>query len=78
MGEEVKLAKRLPFKLFVFDDKIITIALQNKMSSGLKFVTLLIEHQDFATSLIEIFELYWVTSMTINEYKSKKEKGELK
>ncbi len=69
MGENVRVAHHLPFKLFVFDTKIITIALQNKMSSGLKFVTLLIEHKDFATSLKEMFYLYWNLSMTIEDFK---------
>ncbi len=69
MGENVRVAKKLPFKLFIFDEKIISLALQNKMSADLKFVTLLIEHKDFAISLKEIFEMYWNLSMTIDEYK---------
>lgn len=78
MGEDVRITHKLPFKLMVFDSRITTIALQNKMSSGLKFVTLLIEHQDFAKSLHEIFYLYWSSSMTIEEYKLSIKKGELK
>lgn len=70
MGEEVRVVPTLPFKLFIFDSKIVTIALQNKMSSGLKFVTLLIEHSDFAKALQEIFYLYWENSMIIDEFKT--------
>lgn len=69
MGENVRVSKKLPFKLFIFDSKIITIALQNKMSTGLKFVTLLIEHTDFAEALKEIFYLYWESAQTIEEFK---------
>lgn len=69
MNEIVKVSPKLPFKLFIFDKKIITLALQNKMSSGLKFVTLLIEHSDLARSLAEIFEIYWESSLTVDEFK---------
>ena len=75
-GEDVKIAKKLPFKLFIFDYKKVILALQNKMTPDLKFVTLLIEHKEFATALTEIFEIYWNSSITIDEYKKQIIKGE--
>ncbi len=71
-GEYVRIANKLPFKLFIFDSKIVILALQNKMSNDLKFVTLLIEHKEFALALMEIFEIYWSSSVTIKEYKNNK------
>ncbi|HOD55676.1 MAG TPA: helix-turn-helix domain-containing protein [Candidatus Cloacimonadota bacterium] len=74
MGETVRVLPKLPFKMFIFDSKIITIALQNKMSSGVKFVTLLIEHSDFAESLEEIFDIYWESAMTLDAFKNRGQK----
>lgn len=75
MGEEVRISKHLPFKMFVFDEQTIMLALQNKVDISLSFTTMTFEHTDFAEAMAGIFEIYWNNSMTIEEFKKIKEKS---
>ena len=68
MGEEVRISKHLPFKMFVFDDQTIMLALQNKADISVSFTTMTFEHSDFAEAIAGIFEIYWKKSMTIKEF----------
>ncbi len=71
MGEEVRISKHLPFKMFVFDDQTIMLALQNKADISVSFTTMTFEHSDFAEAMAGIFEIYWKKSMTIKEFLQK-------
>lgn len=68
MGEEVKVAVHLPFKMFVFDKQIILLALRNQADTSVSFTTMTIDHSDFAEAMAGIFELYWQGAMSIEEY----------
>ena len=72
MGEEVRISKHLPFKMFVFDEQTIMLALQNKADLSLSFTTMTFEHSDFAEAMAGIFEIYWKKSKTIKEFLKKK------
>lgn len=68
MGEDVKVAHHLPFKMFVFDKQIILLALRNQADTSVSFTTMTIDHSDFAEAMAGIFELYWQGAMSIEEY----------
>jgi HTH-type transcriptional regulator, sugar sensing transcriptional regulator len=67
MGEEVRISKHLPFKMFVFDEQTVMLALQNKADISLSFTTMTFEHSDFAEAMAGIFEIYWNKAKTIGE-----------
>ena len=71
-GENIKVANILPFKMFVYDDNTVLLALQNKADSSLSFTTMVFEHTDFAESMIQIFDIYWDKALTIKELIQKK------
>jgi len=68
MGEEVRVAPHLPFKMFVFDNQTILLALRNQADTSVSFTTMTIDHSDFAEAMAGIFELYWQSAMTIEEF----------
>ncbi len=73
MGEEVRVAPHLPFKMFVFDNQIILLALRNQADTNVSFTAMTIDHSDFAEAMAGIFELYWQGAMTIEEFIKKNE-----
>jgi len=68
-GEEVKIANELPMKMMIFDDKIVIIALQDKITSKSSLTTMIVEHPDLAKTLRETFNLHWQKAMTFEEFK---------
>ena len=68
MGEDVRVAHHLPFKMFVFDKQIILLALRNQADTSVSFTTMTIDHSDFAEAMAGIFNLYWQGAMTIEEF----------
>ncbi len=61
-GEEVRIIENLPMKMFVFDSKTVALALRNKAEIGVNFVTLIIDHADFAKAMEDIFNIFWKLS----------------
>jgi len=73
MGEKVRVIQSLPFKLMVFDNEKVTLALKDNFSRKLCFVTILIDHKDFAVAQKEIFEIYWNKAILLSDFtKTKK------
>ncbi len=58
-GEEVRIIENLPMKMFIFDSKTVALALRNKAEIGVNFVTLIIDHADFAKAMESIFNIFW-------------------
>ncbi len=75
-GENIKVSHSLPFKMFVYDNQTVLLALRNKADSSLSFTTMVFEHTDFAESMIQIFDIYWDKALTIKELIQKKDKRE--
>lgn len=73
-GEDVKIAEELPipFKMYIFDERIVMFILEDKISSGSKLTALIIEHLDLVLGLKAIFDIYWQSSSTLEEFKTKK------
>lgn len=70
-GELVRITNLfpIPFKMFIFDMKTIMLTLEDKSASGSKLTSLIVEHLDLAKGLKNIFEMYWSSSVTLEEYK---------
>jgi len=71
-GEYVRITKLfpIPFKMFIFDMKTIMLTLEDKSASGSKLTSITVEHLDLAKGLKNIFEMYWSSSVTLEEYKN--------
>lgn len=74
MGEDIRIIESLPFKLVIFDRMIIALALENQRKNVDRLVALIIENQQFSQSMVNIFDIYWMQALTIEEYLAKKNK----
>jgi len=70
-GEEVRIAYELPMKMMIFDERIVILALQDKITSKSSLTTMIVEHSDLAKTLKETFNMYWQNAMTLEEFKNK-------
>jgi len=70
-GEQVRISTYLPFKMFIFDNQTLMLALKNEADVSLSFTTMIFEHSDFAQAMSGIFEIYWKKALTIEELKIK-------
>jgi HTH-type transcriptional regulator, sugar sensing transcriptional regulator len=70
-GEEVRITKEnpIPFKMYIFDEKKVMFTLEDKTASGSKLTALIIEHLDLVKGLKSVFNLYWNSSLTLQEFK---------
>lgn len=75
-GEDVRISNILPvpFKMHVYDEKIVMFTLENIIDSKSNLTALIIEHIDLAKGLKQVFNLYWQNSITLEEF-NKKSKG---
>lgn len=69
--EEVKFYQDLPIKMAVFDNKVVLLALVDRIQSKDSFTTMVVHHPDIAKSFIRMFEDHWQKAMTLEEFKSK-------
>lgn len=72
-GEQVRVVDKfpIPFKLYIFDGKIVMFSLEDRMISNANLTALIIEHLDLAKGLKEVFNIYWNNSITWEEFKRK-------
>lgn len=75
-GELVRITNDfpIPFKMFIFDCRIVMFTLEDKTPADTKLTALIIEHKDLAKGLKQVFDLYWLNSITLEEYRSTYEK----
>ncbi len=69
-GEKVRITRDfpIPFKMFIFDKRIVMFTLEDKTATTTKLTALIIEHVDLAKGLRQVFDLYWLNSITLDEY----------
>lgn len=67
-GEEIRVVEHLPLKLHVFDEKVVMFALENRLTPRSNLTTMIIEHEDLAHTLKEIFQVYWDKALTLDEF----------
>ncbi len=72
-GEDTRISHKLqlPFKMFIFDEKVAMFTLEDKLTDETSMTSLIIEHPDLIKGLKLIFNLYWQNSITFEEYKMK-------
>ena len=70
--EEIRITEKLPLKLVIADNNVVMFTLHNKMNTQNNFTSVVIEHSDITDALIELFEIYWERSMTLEEFLKKK------
>ncbi|MDP8242200.1 MAG: helix-turn-helix domain-containing protein [Candidatus Celaenobacter antarcticus] len=72
-GEEVRIAVKIsiPFKMYIYDKRKVMFTLEDKTISETKLTGLIIEHIDLVKGLKQIFDLYWQSSITLEEFKMK-------
>lgn len=68
-GEEVRVAKRLPIKLCVFDRKTVMIALPSVPGlTSSDFLNIVIEDPGFIEACCRLFETYWSEAETLEDW----------
>ena len=75
IGEEVRIVERLPLKMLIADGRKAMISLKNNDALKFKLTSMVIDHTDLTTALMELFEAYWQKSMTIDEFIKSQDKG---
>jgi len=68
-GEEIRLAEKVPQNIAIFDRKVSFINLVDKTKTKNNKTDVIIRNAEYASNQIELFELYWNKSQTIEEYK---------
>lgn len=74
MGEQVKLTAELPMKLVISDGTISMFALNDRVSLSPSLTTMIIDHPNFSVTLKKVFEVYWASAITIQEFKEDPDK----
>jgi sugar-specific transcriptional regulator TrmB len=75
-GEEVRICDKLPIKMLISDNNTVMLSLRNVGTEKFNLLSMVVEHSDLTMALINLFDFYWNTSKSIDEYiksiKSKK------
>ena len=70
-GEQIRLADKVPQNMAIFDRKVVFISLVDKTKTKNNRTDVIIRNAEYASNQIELFELYWNKSQTIEEYEKK-------
>ncbi len=70
--EEIRITEKLPLKLAIADNNVVMFTLHNKIDNQSNFTSVVIEHSNITDALIELFDIYWERSMTIEEFLDRK------
>lgn len=71
-GEQIKLSKKIPQNMAIFDRQIVFVSLIDETIPKNNRTDMIIRNKNYAEYAAEIFEMYWGKSMTIDEYKKAK------
>lgn len=73
-GEQIKLAKKVPQNMAIFDQHIVFLSLSDLTIPKNNRTDVIIRNKNFAVYMIELFESYWAKSSTLDEFKNMKSK----
>ena len=76
IGEESRIIKELPMKLAISDETITMLALHDRISLKLSITTVIVDHPNFAKAQKEVFEVYWMKGIPVDEFKRDIERKE--
>jgi len=68
IGEKVRISDNLPIKLFISDNNTVMFTIQLKEGSKNSISTMVVENIDLSLTLIKLFEFYWESSMTLDQF----------
>jgi sugar-specific transcriptional regulator TrmB len=68
-GEQIRLADKVPQNMAIFDRKIVFISLVDKTKLKNNRTDVIIRNEEYAANQIELFDMYWNKSSTIDNYK---------
>ena len=68
IGEEIRVCDHLPMKMLISDNNTVMISLRNSGTSKFKLTSMIVEHSDLTDALIELFDIYWEKSITLDEF----------
>ncbi|MBS1492666.1 MAG: TrmB family transcriptional regulator [Bacteroidetes bacterium] len=71
-GEKIKLSKSIPQNLAIFDQQIVFLSLSDLTIPKNNRTDVIIRNKNFALCMIELFEVYWKNSSTLDEFKNLK------
>ena len=71
-GEKIKLSKSIPQNLAIFDQQIVFLSLSDLTIPKNNRTDVIIRNKNFALCMIELFEVYWKNSSTLDEFKNSK------
>lgn len=68
IGEQVRICEELPIKMLISDNSNVMISLRNEGVKNFNVSSMIVQHSDLTSALIKLFEFYWNTSITIEEF----------
>lgn len=69
-NEEIRVIDKIPFKMYVFDEKIAMFTLEDSISKKTSLTSMIVEHNELAKGLKDIFNLYWGNAILFENFKS--------
>ena len=73
-GEKIRLSKKVPQNLAIFDGEIVFISLSDLTIPKNNRTDIIIRNKNFVSYMTELFELYWSKGNTVEEFKNLKSK----
>lgn len=73
-GEKIRLAKKVPQNMAIFDEQIVFLSLTDLTIPKNNRTDVIIRNKNFAEYMIELFEKYWEKSSTVEQFKNLKSK----
>ncbi|MBX7046898.1 MAG: hypothetical protein K1X86_13795 [Ignavibacteria bacterium] len=73
-GEKIHLSKKVPQNMAIFDQQIVFISLSDLTIPKNNRTDIIVRNKNFALSMLDLFELYWNNSSTLDEFKNLKSK----
>ncbi len=73
-GEKIRLAKKVPQNMAIFDEQIVFLSLTDLTIPKNNRTDVIIRNKNFAEYMIELFEKYWEKGSTIEQFKNLKSK----
>ena len=70
-GEQIRLAEKVPQNMAIFDRRIVFTNLVDKTRTKENKTDIIIRNEEYAANQIELFDLFWERSFTIEDFKKK-------
>jgi sugar-specific transcriptional regulator TrmB len=71
-GLEVKLTYQIPQNFTVFDEKFVFLNLIDETLDKYNKTDIIVDNEQYATAMKDLFDYYWNSSMTISEFEKTK------